>query len=345
MKVLIVKLSSLGDVVHTMPAVQDLRRLLPNAQIDWVVEEGFAELAALCEGVHRVIPFSLRRWRKQGLISAKSRAEWDKFKLDLQRDAYDYVFDFQGLIKSATIAQLARLTKNGQRIGLANRTEGASYEPLARLAYTRAIRIVPHTHAIERSRQLVASALDKPIYSHLSFGFAIINNDKSVNTNDSITDKLVNTSRLAIFVHGTSRADKLWREASWVRLGQALVARGYRIALPWGSEAERLAAERIAQGINVVSANTACVLNKMGLSALTRVVASSELVVGVDSGLVHIASGLNISTVQLYNFPTSWRTGGYWSERIVNVEDTNTPGGPTEDAVLTAVRSVTKGGA
>jgi heptosyltransferase-1 len=292
--------------------------------------------------VHRVIPFSLRRWRKQGLISAKSRAEWDAFKLDLQRDAYDYVFDFQGLIKSATIAQLARLTKNGQRIGLANRTEGASYEPLARLAYTRAIRIAPHTHAIERSRQLVASALDKPIYSHLSFGFASINQEKLINTNDSISDKSVNTSRLTLFVHGTSRADKLWREASWVRLGQVLAARGYRIALPWGSETERLAAERIVQDINAASANAASVLNKMGLSELTRVITSSELVVGVDSGLVHIASGLNIPTVQLYNFPTSWRTGGYWSERIVNVEDTRTPGGPTEDAVLAAVASVTK---
>jgi heptosyltransferase I len=337
MKVLVVKLSSLGDVVHTLPAVQDILRAQPAAQIDWVVEEGFADIAALCKGVQRVIPIALRRWRKQGLLSSRSHAEWASFKRELQREAYDVVFDFQGLVKSAAIARLAHIAPGGQRVGLANRTEGASYEPLARAAYTRAVRVTPHTHAIERSRKLVQAVWTESAYSHLYFGFASDLRSRLSKKMWSICVNALNTGGFAMFIHGTSRADKLWREASWVSLGITLAQRGLSVMLPWGSEAEHAAAERIAQGINAVALNKCIVLPKLKLAELTAVLAQSVLVVGVDSGLVHIASGLDRPTVQLYNFPTAWRTGGYWSERTVNVE---AAGGPSDVAVMAAVQKV-----
>ena len=158
MNILLVKLSSLGDVVHTMPALQDLRMAYPEAAIDWVVETAFAPLVARCRGLHRVIPCVLRRWRKN-FWSAATRREWLAFKAALQERRYDAVIDLHGLTKSALIARVARLTESGARYGLANRTEGASHEPPARWLVDHAIRIEPHTHALDRSRLLVASAL------------------------------------------------------------------------------------------------------------------------------------------------------------------------------------------
>lgn len=127
MKILIVKLSSLGDVVHAMPAVQDILRALPEAQIDWVVERGFAPLVQRCQGVRRIIASDLRRWRKK-LFSAETRRAWRVFKAELQQEQYDAVIDLQGLTKSALVAWLARLSPGGKRYGLANQTEGSSFE-------------------------------------------------------------------------------------------------------------------------------------------------------------------------------------------------------------------------
>jgi heptosyltransferase-1 len=160
LKVLIVKLSSLGDVVHTMPAVMDIQAAFPHAQIDWVVERGFAPLAARCAAVHRVIPCELRRWRKAFLksdIRAQTRADWQAFKADLQRDAYDVVIDLQGLTKSALVAWLARTTPQGKRYAMANRTDGSGYERPTRWVADVAIRITPHIHAVDRGRALRAS--------------------------------------------------------------------------------------------------------------------------------------------------------------------------------------------
>mgnify|MGYP003819191051 CR=1 FL=1 len=153
-KVLIVKLSSLGDVVHAMPAVQDLRSALPGVQIDWVVEGGFVPLAARCQGVGRVIACDLRRWRKSP-FAKQNRQEWKQFKTELQSEAYDAVIDLQGLTKSAVVARLA----DGPRHGLANATEGSSFEAPARWLTDHPIAVEPHIDAIERSRVLAAAAL------------------------------------------------------------------------------------------------------------------------------------------------------------------------------------------
>jgi heptosyltransferase-1 len=302
LKILLVKLSSLGDVVHTMPALQDIRRALPQAQIDWVVERAFAPLVQRCTGVHRVIECDLRRWRKAPLASS-TRAQWRAFKAELQRERYDAVIDLQGLSKSALVAWLARLAVNGKRYALANQTEGSAYEAPTRWVADVAIAIGPRIHAVQRSRELCARALGYALTDSRHFGLAGPANSTQAATDKGSADGAP-AARFVVLVHGSSRADKLWPESHWVALGQRLNDIGYAVTLPHGSDEELQRSERIARQL----AN-AVVWPRLGLDALTDALANSAGVVGVDSGLSHIAVALDLPHVQIYNFDTAWRTG------------------------------------
>ena len=191
LNVLIVKLSSLGDVVHTLPVVHDLLAAFPGARIDWVVERGFAPLVQRCAGVQRVIPSELRRWRKAPLARA-TRAQWRAFRADLHAHAYDAVIDLQGLTKSALVAHMAHLAPGGRRYAMANRTKGASYEAPTRWVADVAVRIAPHTPALQRAREVCAQALGYAYSDAPDFGLA----GKSGVREDAV-----------VLVHGTSRAD------------------------------------------------------------------------------------------------------------------------------------------
>ena len=286
-KILIVKLSSLGDVVHAMPALQDIRTALPQAQIDWVVERGFAPLVRRCAGVRRVIECELRRWRKAP-FSAATRRDWRAFKMDLQQECYDAVIDLQGLTKSALVARLAQLAPQGRRFGLAAASEGSSFEAPARWLVDVAIALPKHIDAEMRSRQLCAQALGYNVPAAKSYGL----------------HSSTATAPLVALVHGSSRADKLWPLASWQTLGQRLHAQGYSVALPHGSDEEEAMALRIASGIA-----QAQVWPRYTLDALTDALGGCAGVIGVDSGLSHIAVALDRPHVQIYNFDTAWRTG------------------------------------
>ncbi|HKX43089.1 MAG TPA: lipopolysaccharide heptosyltransferase I [Burkholderiaceae bacterium] len=292
MRVLIVKLSSLGDVVHAMPVVHDIRAALPQAVIDWVVEPGFAPLVRRVAGIDRTIACALRRWSK-GWWRADVRAEWRAFRERLQQERYDAVIDLQGLTKSALIGRVAHLAPGGARYGLANRTEGASHEAPARWLVDHAIRIAPRVHALDRSRELAARALGYGLHGAPQFGLqAHPAGDPSA-------------ARTVVFVHGTSRDDKLWPEASWIEIGQRLLAQGLRIALPHAGAVELERAQRIASALG----DAAEVWPAMTLDALVDRLGGVRGVVGVDSGLSHIAVALDLPHVQIYNFPTAWRTG------------------------------------
>ena len=291
MKVLIVKLSSLGDVVHAMPAVQDIRGALPHARVDWVVERGFAPLVERCEGVARVIACDLRRWRKAPL-GVRTRNEWRVFREELRDEAYDAVIDLQGLTKSALVARVARLAEGGRRFALANRTEGSSYEAPTRWVADVAVAIEPHVHAITRSRELCARALGYEVPAVLRFGLRA-------------QGRGATGARCVAFVHGTSRDDKCWPEAHWVELGRRLLAGGHAVGLPHGNDAERERSERLALALG----EGAAVWPRLDLGQLTDRLASCHGVVGVDSGLSHIAVALDLPHVQVYNFDTAWRTG------------------------------------
>ncbi len=301
MNILIVKLSSLGDVVHAMPAVHDMQQALPDAHIDWVVERGFAPLVRRCQGVRRVIECDFRRW-KTSLFEADTRRAWRAFKTELQHERYDTVMDVQGLSKSALVSWLARLNTNGQRFGMANQTEGSSFEAPTRWVADVAILLPMHSHAITRSRQLCATALGYVIPVNMSFGL-VRRMDKARTAIENIAFSSGMKGVVAL-VHGTSRADKQWPLLHWRALAERLHHAGYGVVVPHGNEVEEQTSHHIARGLPDTH-----IWPHLSLDALTDALGDCTGVIGVDSGLSHIAVALNLVHVQIYNFETAWRTG------------------------------------
>lgn len=305
MKVLIVKLSSLGDVVHTLPVVQDILAARPDAQIDWVVEKAFAPLLTplIGQGLRRVISCEIRQWRKT-FWTAATRAGWGAFRRELQAEHYDAVIDLQGLTKSAVVARLARLAPGGKRYALANQTEGSGYEAPTRWVADVAITIEPHIHAVQRGRELCARALGHTPPATPDYG---------LNRATALVSRSPEAPETIAFVHGTSRADKQWPMENWIMLGRQLNAQGYRIALPHGSTDERATSQAIAAALNddmpAGATPRAVVWPRLPLDELTQHMAQCAGVIGVDSGLSHIAVALDLPHVQIYNFDTAWRTG------------------------------------
>lgn len=330
MKILIVKLSSLGDVVHAMPAAQDLLRAVPQAQIDWVVERAFAPLVRRCGGVNRVIECELRSWRKSPFSLATRRA-CEAFKAGLQAERYDAVIDLQGLSKSALISWLTRLTPQGQRYGLAGATTGSSFEAPARWVADVSFAMGPDVHAVARSRQLCARVFGYRLPSSEIYGLRAAPQPQA----PSVVNPAPRAGRPKVaLVHGTSRADKQWPLAHWQVLGRALNEQGYDIVLPHGNEAEREVAGQIAQGLA-----QADIWPRLALDELTDALAACVGVIGVDSGLSHIAVALDLPHVQIYNFDSAWRTGPQGSQRQCSVFALPTP---SPEAVWQAWQSVSQ---
>ena len=330
MKILIVKLSSLGDVLHTLPVVHDITTALPNAQIDWVVERSFAGVVRRCRGVNKVITCDLRKWRKSP-FSGETKNAWRTFKAELQLEKYDAVIDLQGLTKSAAVAWLAKLSPSGKRYAMANRTEGSSYEAPTRWVADVAIRLEPHIHAVQRARELCAKALgyqislvqQKNILFGLIDGVFIAGNAMN------------NIAKMVVFAHGSSREDKLWPIDNWVELGLRLHEEGLGVAIVHGSDEEKLRSEKIAKEL-IKSQVEVSVLPRLGLDALLDVLGSSAGVVGVDSGLSHMAVALDLPHVQIYNFDTAWRTGPLASNQSARQVSIYAQPTPTVDAVWQA---------
>ena len=308
MRILLVKLSSLGDVVHTLPVVQDILAAMPDAQIDWVVEKAFAPLLTQVEGLNRIIPCELRRWRKS-FWTAQTRCEWRAFKADLQTMSYDAVIDLQGLTKSAVVAWLARLTSQGKRYAMANQTDGSGYEAPTRWVADVAIELEPHSHAVARGRLLAAMALG---YS-AELPEKALNYGLKVPVDQSIRAQAAPEN--VAFMHGTSRPDKEWPLQHWVDLGQRLMASGYQVTLVHGSAKELATSQAIAKQLG----SSSTVLPLLSLDALAKELARFQGAIGVDSGVSHMAVALGLPHVQIYNFATAWRTGPLGCSHQVSV--------------------------
>jgi heptosyltransferase I len=309
MRILLVKTSSLGDVVHNLPVATDLARHFPDATIDWVVEESFAELPRLHPAVHKVIPVAIRRWRKS-LHSAATWAEMRAFREVLRAEPYDAVIDSQGLLKSALIAALAR----GQHIG---QDCHSAREPIACRFYDRRVFVSRTHHAVERNRQLAATAFGYKVDESIDYGISA----------PPLTAPWLPGGGYAVLLTATSRADKEWPEEDWQALGMAMIATGLRCILPGGNPKERERAARLA-----TSLGRAVAAPPMNLTELAGLLAGAQLVVGVDTGLVHLAAALGRPTLALYCGSDPTLTGVLAGAQAVNLGSSGAP--PTAGEVV-----------
>jgi heptosyltransferase I len=320
-KVLIVRVSSLGDVVHNMPMVADILRVRPDARIDWVVEEAYENLVRLNTGIRHVIPYALRRWRKS-LFSAPTRAEMRGFYQRLRAEEYDIVFDTQGLLKTGVVMRMARLAPGGKRIGLANGTEGSGYEGASRIFHTMSVPVGLRTHAVLRGRLVAAAALGYAVDQPADFSLRAPDMPQQ--------PAWLPAQPYAAFFHATARPAKQWAPERWVAVARILAERGMQVLLPWGSEAEKQAAEQLAAQMP-----NARVLPRLPMMEAVLLAQRASLAIGVDTGLTHIAAAYNRPTIELYCDSPRWKTEGNWSPNIINLGDLGAP--PSVDEVAGAI--------
>lgn len=291
MHVLIVKVSSLGDVIHTLPALTDAKSAIPDIKFDWVIEEGFAEIPVWHTAVNKVIPVALRRWKKNILKMIFSR-EYKKFKHNLKATKYDLVIDAQGLIKSGLISSIAQ----GKVVGL---DKNSVREKMATRYYDESYNVPRQQHAVERTRNLFAQALGYDLNNQeLDFGLSA---DQFLLMEDNNKE-----SKSLFFLHGTSWETKLWPEHYWIELGILAVNNGYQINLLWGDDKEHQRAKRMAAAIP-----NAKVLDRLSLTEVAGKLLQADYVIAVDTGLAHLAAALGRPTIAIYGASDADKTGTY----------------------------------
>lgn len=314
-RILFVKTSSLGDVVHNCPAVTDVALRVPGAAIDWVVEEAFAEIVALHAHVRRVIPVAIRRWRGS-LLAAATWSELAAFRASLRSERYDVVIDTQGLLKSALVAAQAL----GRRHGF---DRASAREPLAARFYDVTHAVQGNLHAVDRNRQLAALALGYRFDDSCNYG---------LRAPPAIGPEAAPIPYALLFTM-TSRDDKLWPEEHWRALGNALANRGLDCLLPWGTEDERRRCARIAAAIP-----RATVPPRMRLAEIAGLARAARCVIGVDTGLAHLAAALEVPVVGLYCNSDPALTGLHGAGRLWNLGMPGQP--PSVDAVINALEAL-----
>jgi heptosyltransferase-1 len=290
MRILLVKMSSMGDIIHNMPLVHDIKQHYPEVIIDWVVEESFVDLARLNPLVNRVIPVGMRRWKK-ALCSKNTWLEFLKFKKNLQQMRYDAILDTQGLIKSAVIAKLATGENFGQDANTAR-------EALSGHLLNHPLDIPRNLHAIQRNRLVGALALNYKIDN--------VGADYDLQFNSELVPGISGLipQNCIMFFHSTARDAKHWPNEHWIGLGQYLNTLGYSLVLPWASPAEKKRAELIAQALK-----NASVLPKLSIVQLAQLMHQCKACIGLDTGLTHIAVALDIPTLAIFTDTHIWQAG------------------------------------
>lgn len=281
MRVLIVKMSSMGDVVHAQPVANDLVARYPDCRIDWVVEQAFAPIVSLNPAVEQVLPIAWRRWRRR-LRDREVREQMRAFRRALRETRYDWIIDCQGLVKSAAVVRLAR---GEHRVGLDWST---AREPLASLAYDRRVDVPRDWHVVRRNRAIAAQGLgyrfsDLPVVPLVA---------APLSTSDR---QWLAVPRPVVLVTGASRDAKLWPEANWRTLARDLAAENATPVWFWGSPAEKERAQRLA-GV----AGGVVVPDFLDVGRAASVLAASTGVVGLDTGFTHLAAALGRPTVGIF---------------------------------------------
>ncbi len=277
MRVLIVKTSSMGDVIHALPAISDMARAIPGIQIDWLVENSFSAIAARHRDVARVIPIQWRKWRKS-LGDPKTCAAVRAWRKDMGQTRYDLVLDLQGLLKSALFASFAK----GARAGYDWRS---IREPLASMLYQRRASVPKTLHAIDRCRRLCAQSL----------GYALPSTPPDFGLQAAPQGWTPSSGApFAALIPCASRPEKLWPQSDWIAVGQSLKARGWQVAVMWGNAEERRLAESIAEAVG------GSVPPFLTVTEIADTLAKADIVVGLDTGMSHIAAAHGRPTVGIY---------------------------------------------
>lgn len=291
MKICVVKTSSMGDVIHTLPALTDAQQAIPNLQVDWVVEKSFAEIPRWHSAVLQVIPLEIRRWRKQ-LCQRQTWIDFSQYKAQLQSCHYDAVIDAQGLIKSAVLA--TRLAK-GKKYGY---NAHSAREGLSSLFYDHKADISYQQHAVERIRKLFAQSLGYPMPTQIGdYGIA---RHFAKNLTKQIACPYI------VAIHSTTRADKHWAEHYWQQFFEQILPTGLAIHLPWGNEMEYQRAKRLAKISSQIH-----VLPKLSLSELANEIVNATAVISVDTGLSHLTAALDKPNLILYGATDPILIGAY----------------------------------
>jgi len=305
-KILFIKTSSLGDVIHNMPAVGEAQARLPGARIAWIVEEAYVPLVRLHPAVADVIPVATRRWRKAPFSAATWR-EIGERRRAIGAETYDAVIDTQGLLRTGILTRCAK----GRRHGYGRRS---IREPVAAMFYDVKHAVSRDLHAIERNRLLAGLAL----------GYAP----------DGAPDYGLDRERLregnrpyAVLLHGTARPEKEWAPENWIALGKILEARNIDLVLPWGNDREHARAAHLAANIT-----KGRVADAMPLDRMARLIAGAQFIVGVDTGLVHLAAALGVPLVAIFAGSRPELTGPIGPGPIEVIGGNDAPGSVDEVA-------------
>ena len=291
-RILIVKLSSLGDVIHTLPLVYDIQRTEPDVKIDWVVDASFIDLLWPLKNVN-LIPIELRAFKKH--------KNFNPFRdLKFKFNTYDTIIDAQGLLKSALVARYAKGFSKAKIIGLGNRAIDCGYEPLVRCFYDEYVYVEPKIHSVDRTRALYPSVYKGPPVFYPS----------------DLVLSPPKWNKYVLFFHATTADEKCWPIDNWIELGISLAERGYTIVLPWGNPAEKERSKSI--GFSIPGAIIPEAFNLLNAFSIIQ---HSELVIGVDTGLTHLAAALKHRTVEIYVSTFKWKFEGYWHSNVRNLGD------------------------
>ncbi len=318
-RILIVKTSSLGDVIHHLPVIADIHAYYPNVMFDWVVEESFMDIPTLHPAINQIIPVAVRRWR-QHVFNQKTWSEIANFKRLISAQSYDVVIDAQGLLKSAIMTKFAQ----GKKCGL---DKNSAREPLASYFYDKKFNVARNQHAVARNRELAARACGYQIPSTAP--------NYGITANAATVSDLNLAKPYIIGLHGTSKDSKLWPNSHWIALGKALEKKHLNLVLPWASNAEQQRANNIAASLN----NTT-VLPKLSIAQLATIIGQSHAAIGVDTGLSHLAAALNIPTIAIYTDTNPALTGVYPGDQAPAINLGGIASVPAVDEILQALKQI-----
>ena len=322
-RVLLVKTSSLGDVIHNLPVVSDIHRQFPQAKIDWLVEENYGFIPRMHPGVNEVIPVALRRWRKK-LFSPKIWRELSALRRRLKSVKYDAVIDTQGLVKSALLTKWADGPSYGQN-------QQSARESLAARFYSHALPVSRQLHAVERNRMLAALALKYPVPTEAA--------DYGIDLTSLARPDFITKGEYVFVLHGTARDSKRWPEENWQQLLARMAQRGLHVVAAWGSEDERRVSKSLANDHEAVVVPP----SRLDVMESAQVIVHAKAVIGVDTGFSHLAAALGVPVIGIYTDTDPALSGVHGSGKAMAINVGNVNQVPSVDEVMGAFALLEQG--